>query len=97
MIVAVITLTILLVTIVLAARKTRPAAHGAENVVSLDAYRAVRRGGGRSVPSEVVPSFQFPLSASGGGIPVSSPGGGLRTCRQPDGRLGRPTARTEPA
>lgn len=97
MIVAVITLTVLLVTVVLAARKTRPAVRTAENVVSLDAYRVARRAGRRAISDDVVPGFQFPLSASGGGIPVSSPGGGLRTCRQPDGRLGRPAARTEPA
>lgn len=97
MIVAVITLTVLLVTVILAARKTRPAVHAAENVVSLDAYRVARRAGRRSNAVDLAPAFQFPLSASGGGLPVSSPGGGLRTCRQPDGRLGRPTARTEPA
>ncbi len=97
MIVAVVTLTVLLVTVALAARKTRPAVHNAENVVSLDAYRVVRRAGRRTAADDVIPAFQFPLSASGGGLPVSSPGGGLRTCRQPDGRLGRPAARTEPA
>jgi len=93
---AVISLTALLLTVALAARKTRPVAPSAANVISLDAYRAARRGGRRHVLTPADTAFQYPLTAAGGGLPTA-PSGGLRTCRLPDGRLGRPSARTEPA
>ncbi len=94
MIVAVIALAALLLAVTLVAHKTRPVAPAADNVVSLDAYRVARHSGRRDASVARESTYHY-LSASGG--LSTAPTGGLRTCRQPDGRLGRPSARTEPA
>jgi hypothetical protein len=92
MFIAVISLAVLLLTVMVVVRRTRAVRPVAENVVSLDEFRSARLT--RRIEAATA-SLQYPLSASGGGLPTAS-GGGLRTCRQPDGRLGRP-ARIEPA
>jgi hypothetical protein len=91
MLVAAVCLAALLVMAALAAKWThrRPAAPTAylgQNVISLDVYRLARLSG-RAADPAARPRFDYPLSATSGG--------GLRTVRQPDGRLGRPTARPE--
>jgi hypothetical protein len=92
MVVAVISLVVLLfLMLTLAARRSRrtvPATYLGRNVVSLDVYRLARLSGCAADPA-ARPSFAYPLSATSAG--------GLRTVRQPDGRLARPTARPEPA
>ena len=92
MVVAVICLAVLLLTLTLAARRTRrrtvPATYLGRNVISLDVYRLARLSGRGADPS-ARPRFEYPLSATSAG--------GLRTNRQPDGRFARPTARPEPA
>jgi hypothetical protein len=105
MVVAVFALAVLLLLGTLAMRRSRRAArarhdrdgrHGGRNVVSLDAYRAARMSG-RAIGSFTATTslesqyqqIEYQLSASSAG--------GLRTVRQPDGRLARPSARPEPA
>jgi hypothetical protein len=91
MLVAAVSLGVFLAVATLAAKWARrrpaaPAAYLGHNVVSLDVYRLARLSGRAGDPA-ARPRFDYPLSATSGG--------GLRTVRQPDGRLARPTAQPE--